>query len=45
MAEAREAGDTGAIADMTSAMNRAKIKRETYARGVDVLSKKAVKEE
>jgi hypothetical protein len=44
LAKARAEGDTAAIQDMVLALNRARIKRETYARAVDMLSKKAVQE-
>jgi hypothetical protein len=44
MAKAVATGDENARRDMQSALNRARIKRETYARGVKVLMAKAVRE-
>jgi hypothetical protein len=44
MAKAIAAGDDNARRDMQSALNRARIKRETYARAVRVLMPRAVRE-
>ena len=43
LAKATEAQDKPAMADMRSAISRANVKRETYARGVKVLWPRVVK--
>jgi len=42
LAKAQEKGNKAVERDMLSAINRAKVKRDTYARAVSVLSKKSV---